>query len=292
MQTSLSTFNFQSEGDRQLSEVRTIEIDGEIFFSGNDVATILGYARPSDAIRQHCKEKGVVKHRIPVGTGFVDHLFINEANVYRLIIKSKLPSAEKFEEWLFEEVVPSIRKKGYYGKIDRTQLPNFIERYKDNYHKLPHDYFSVISEMYVRLYQALEKVGYSIPDRGEAGAQMMPDISVGQGFAKFLRSQNSEFFGKHKKYEHSFPDGRIVEANMYNIEALPMFIRYIHEKWIPEKASEYFKKRDPLALEYLPKLLGGANYQDEKPKKEEVKLSDFDEKLLKAVNYNSKEPNK
>jgi prophage antirepressor-like protein len=63
-------------------------------------------------------------------------ILINEPNVYRLIVKSQLPSAERFEAWLFNEVVPSIRKKGFYGKIDRAELPNFIEHYKDNYHKI------------------------------------------------------------------------------------------------------------------------------------------------------------
>lgn len=134
-------------------------------------------------------------------------------------------------------------------------MPNFIGRYKDNYHKIPRDHFSVISEMYVRLYMELEKVGYVIPDEGEHGQQMMSDISVGRGFAKFLKKNNSEFFDNHKIYKHSFPDGREAESYMYHIDALPMFIKYINEDWIPNKAEEYFKKRDPLALDFLPKLI-------------------------------------
>lgn len=155
----------------------------------------------------------------------------------------------------FFDSTNGIRKKGYYGKIDRLELPNFIERYKDNIHKIPGDYFSVISEMFIRMYAELEKVGYSIPNKGEDGKQMMPDISVGRGFAKFLKDNDSEFWGTHKKYNHTFPDGRVAEANMYKIDALPMFIRYINEKWLFENASDYFGKRDPAALEYLPKLI-------------------------------------
>jgi hypothetical protein len=128
-------------------------------------------------------------------------------------------------------------------------------RYKDNYHKLPNNHFSVISEMFARLYIELEKVGYVIPDKGLDGKQMMPDISVGRGFAKYLRDNKSEFFDTHRTYTHTFPDGREVEANMYHIDALPMFIKYINERWIPENAEQYFKKRDPLALDYLPKML-------------------------------------
>jgi prophage antirepressor-like protein len=253
----LMAFNFQSDKETMFSQMRTVEINGDLWFVGSDVAKILGYKRPSDAIRQHCKERGTVKHRIPAGTGHAETLFINEANVYRLIIKSNLPAADKFEDWLFEEVVPSIRQKGYYGSIDRVQLPNFITRYKDNFHKLPKDHFSVISEMFARLHIEFEKVGYQIPDRGITGTQMMPDISVGKGFAKFLKDQDSEYWNKHKKYTHSFPDGREVRANMYHINALPEFIRYINDTWIPQRAQIYFKDKDPLALDYLPKLIGG-----------------------------------
>lgn len=251
----LAIFKYQSPEEQILSEIKTVEIDGEIWFVGADIARALGYKRPSEAIRQHCKEKGTVKDRIPTDGGMQDALLINEPNVYRLIIKSQLPTAETFESWLFEEVVPSIRKKGFYGKIDRTELPNFITRYKDNYHKLPNNHFSVISEMFARLYIELEKVGYVIPDKGLDGKQMMPDISVGRGFAKYLRDNKSEFFDTHRTYTHTFPDGREVEANMYHIDALPVFIKYINERWIPENAEQYFKKRDPLALDYLPKML-------------------------------------
>ena len=222
---------------------------------------MLGYANPQKAVREHCREEGVNEIDTPTRNQWGKVVnqkikYITEGNVYRLIVRSKLPNAENFEKWLFDNVVPSIRKRGYYGKIDRSVLPNFIERYKDNYHKLPRNYFSVISEMYARLYMELEKVGYSIPDKSENGTQMMPDISVGRGFAAFLKRNKSEFYNTAKTYRHTFPDGREVDANMYHIDALPMFIRYINEDWIPNRATEYFKARDPIALDYLPKLLG------------------------------------
>ena len=254
----LQIFKYQNEEEQLFNEIRTIEQeDGNVLFGATDVAKMLGYSNPHDAIGKHCRY--LAKYDLPHPQSPEKTIkvgFIPEGDVYRLIVRSKLPSAEKFEKWLFDEVVPSIRKRGYYGKIDRTALPNFIERYKENYHKLPRDYFSVISEMYARLYMELEKVGYIIPDKGEHGKQMMPDISVGRGFASFLKRHKSEFYDTAKTYIHTFPDGREVEANMYHIDALPMFIRYINEDWIPNRATEYFKKRDPLALDYLPKLLG------------------------------------
>lgn len=254
----LQIFKYQSEEEQLFNEIRTIEQeDGSVLFGATDVAKMLGYSNPHDAIGKHCRY--LAKYDLPHPQSPEKTIkvgFIPEGDVYRLIVRSKLPSAEKFEKWLFDEVVPSIRKRGYYGKIDRSVLPNFIERYKDNYHKLPRNYFSVISEMYARLYMELEKVGYSIPDKSENGTQMMPDISVGRGFAAFLKRNKSEFYNTAKTYRHTFPDGREVDANMYHIDALPMFIRYINEDWIPNRATEYFKARDPIALDYLPKLLG------------------------------------
>lgn len=253
MQLNLYQFD---DGSHRFSDIRSIEIEGVLWFVGSDVARTLGYSNTNDAIDRHCKSQGIAFHDTPTSSGTQRLKFINEANVYRLIVRSKLESAEKFEAWLFEEVVPSIRKKGFYGKIDRSALPNFIERYKDNYHKIDPNYFSVISEMYVRLYSSLEAVGYAIPDMGTHKKKMMPDISVGKGFADFLRNNAPEFIDTCRTYTHSFPDGREVEANMYPIDALPLFVRYINEVWIPTKAEPYFKDRDKLALEYLPKLLG------------------------------------
>lgn len=117
--------------------------------------------------------------------------YINEGNVYRLISRSQLPNAEKFESWLFDEVVPSIREKGYYGITDRGTLPEFIKRYKDNIHMIPSNYFFVISELYVRLYAELEKVGYAIPDKGAHGKTMMPDGLLVNCSARFMRENNS-----------------------------------------------------------------------------------------------------
>ena len=95
--------------------VRTLVIDGEPWFVAKDVAVALGYKDPINAIKTHCK--GVVKHH-PLDTpgGIQEVRIIREPDVYRLIIRSKLPSAEKFENWIMEEVIPSIRKTGVYGK--------------------------------------------------------------------------------------------------------------------------------------------------------------------------------
>lgn len=248
-------FNYQSDEENAFNQIRTIEEDGKLWFCATDVARVLGYVNPRDAIIRYCKSMGVVIRAPPTTSGIQKMKYINEGNVYRLISRSQLPNAEKFESWLFDEVVPSIREKGYYGITDRGTLPEFIKRYKDNIHMIPSNYFFVISELYVRLYAELEKVGYAIPDKGAHGKTMMPDGSVGKLFARFMRENNSELWNQHKTYKHHFPDGRVVDVLMYPIDALPMFIRYVNERWLYENAEKYFKERDPLALDYLPKLL-------------------------------------
>lgn len=104
----IARFEFDSQ------ELRTTTADGETLFCGKDVATILGYERPSNAINAHCK--GALK-RCPLETpgGTQEFTFITEPDLYRLIIHSKLPTAEKFERWVFEDVLPTIRKTGMYA---------------------------------------------------------------------------------------------------------------------------------------------------------------------------------
>ena len=104
---NLTTFTNSMFGD-----IRTTVIDGKILFCGHDVAKALGYSNTRDAISRHCK--GVVKYDIPTNSGTQSVSFITEGDVYRLIIRSKLPSAEKFESWIFDEVLPQIRKTGGY----------------------------------------------------------------------------------------------------------------------------------------------------------------------------------
>lgn len=98
----------------EFGEIRTIEIDGKPYFVGTDVAKALGYSNPRKAILDHCK--GVTKRDTPTSSGIQSMSYINEGDLYRLIMKSKLPPAEKFESWVMDEVLPTIRKTGSYQK--------------------------------------------------------------------------------------------------------------------------------------------------------------------------------
>lgn len=100
---------FNSE---EFGEIRTVEIDGKPYFVANDVARALGYVETAKAIRTHCK--GVSEMDIPSKGGIQCMKIIPEGDIYRLVVRSKLPSAEKFESWVFDEVIPSIHQYGAY----------------------------------------------------------------------------------------------------------------------------------------------------------------------------------
>ena len=102
--------------NEEFGSVRTVIEDGRILFCAKDVAKSLGYVNPRKAILDHCRcvTKRDVPH--PQSSGrLLEMSFIPEGDVYRLIVGSKLPAAEKFETWLFDTVVPSIRKYGMYA---------------------------------------------------------------------------------------------------------------------------------------------------------------------------------
>lgn len=103
--------DLQIFNSNEFGQVRTLEIEGKIYFVGKDIAKALGYKNTNDAINRHCK--GVVKHEGLKING-IEVSLIPEGDLYRLIVNSKLPNAEKFESWVFDEVLPTIRQTGEY----------------------------------------------------------------------------------------------------------------------------------------------------------------------------------
>ena len=104
---------FHSE---EFGNIEVLLIDGKPYFPASETAKILGYKNPRDAIGKHCNEDGVAKRDAIDSLGRKQEIkYISEGNLYRLIIRSKLPSAVRFEKWVFDTVIPSIRKYGVYA---------------------------------------------------------------------------------------------------------------------------------------------------------------------------------
>lgn len=116
--------------NKAFGSVRVIEQDGEPWLVASDVAKALGYFDPAQAVRDNCKKVNKITQQVS-GTGSVNTppvniLIIPESDVYRLIMRSNLPDAERFQDWVVEEVLPAIRKHGAY------MTPGTIERVLDD----------------------------------------------------------------------------------------------------------------------------------------------------------------
>ena len=98
--------------NEEFGQVRTIVINEKPYFCAADIAKALGYSNPNKAVRDHCR--AITKRSTPISGKIQEINYIPEGDVYRLIVRSKLQSAERFERWLFDEVLPTIRKHGAY----------------------------------------------------------------------------------------------------------------------------------------------------------------------------------
>ena len=108
MENSIEIFKNEAFG-----EIRVVEIEGEPWFVGKDIASVLGYSNPQKAIRDHVDEDDKTVNDLFIVNG-TKGILINESGLYSLILSSKLPTAKKIKNWVTGEVLPSIRKTGAY----------------------------------------------------------------------------------------------------------------------------------------------------------------------------------
>ena len=101
--------------NERLGKIRTMNIDGQPYFVGKDIAEILGYADPQKAMKMHIDDEDKLTRQIVVSGQNRNVTVINESGVYSLILSSKLPKAKEFKHWVTSEVLPSIRKTGGYN---------------------------------------------------------------------------------------------------------------------------------------------------------------------------------
>ena len=121
--------------NEEFGSMRTLkEENGRVVFCGSDVAKALGYRNVSDALIRHCK--GIVKHDTLTNGGMQTLSFIPEGDVYRLVAHSRLPSAEKFESWIFDEVLPTIRRTGGYVANEDMFIENYLPFLEEPYQGL------------------------------------------------------------------------------------------------------------------------------------------------------------
>lgn len=135
------------------------------------------------------------------------------------------------------------------GKAKPQNLPYHIQRYIANRSEIPPTHFSMLNEMIFALIAPLEQAGYTIPD------DMVPDISAGRMFCRWLREEKNIDTDSLPTYRHTYEDGRVISAKLYPNEVLADFRKYFNDIWLPNRAEKYFLERDPKAIQYISKLL-------------------------------------
>ena len=167
------------------------------------------------------------------------------------------------------------------GNIPNSKnLPYHLQRYLINRTQIPPTHFSIFNEIVYNLIAPLEDKGYELPDK------LVPDISEGRMFARWVREEKGLEPNDFPTYTHTYPDGRsIPNVKLYPNSLLGDFRDHFYNVWIREKATKYFKERDTNALPYLEKVVA------ELPPVQQFKQieSQFDQSLTKALNYNPKD---
>ena len=120
--------NMEIFRNSEFGSIRVIEEDGKYLFCGSDVAKALGYSNPRKAVRDHAR--GGTKRSIPTASGDQTMTFLPEGDVYRLIVHSRLPGAERFEKWVFDEVLPTIRRTGGYESMFQGLVRKYNKHHK------------------------------------------------------------------------------------------------------------------------------------------------------------------
>lgn len=211
--------------NKEFGKIRTIEVDGRPWFVANDVACALGYNNPRKAVLDHCK--GVTKRDTPTSGGVQQISYINEGDMYRLIMKSKLPSAERFEAWVVDEVLPSIRKHGgYISGQDTLSDEELMARALQVAQRK-------IEERDKLIAQHEQRIALDRPKTIFADAVSASETSILIGDLAKLISQNGVKIGQNRLFEWLRENGYLIKfgnsRNMPTQRAMEMSLFEIKE---------------------------------------------------------------
>lgn len=273
----LLTFQYEQE-----TTIRTAMIDGEPWFYAMDVCKALGIKNGRDAVtRLDGDDVGTTDDVDSIGRR-AKLTIVNESGLYGLVFESRTAASKKFKRWVTREVLPKIRRSGSYSLFDQGGTPAFIRRFNDNWDRVEQGYFSVISELAVRLYGRFEQLGHRLAERAPDGKELRPDVSVGVRFAKWLTEFHPNEKANFKKYKHLFREiGLEVPARQYPNSLWPLYTEYVDTVWVRDHAHEYLESRDPIALELLPKLLPPPDPKAQEAAIAETKFHHLKEKIRK-----------
>lgn len=189
----------------QFGEIRTLEENGAVLFCGSDVAKALGYTNPSKALSDHCK--GDITNRYPIVDALgrtQEAIFIRESDLYRLVFSSKLPTAEKFTDWVSEEVLPTIRKTGGYVN-DESAFVNTYLPFADDSTK------ALFGQTLAALREANNKIDADKPKVLFADAVSTAHTSILIGELAKLLKQNGVDIGQNRLFKWMRDNGYLIK---------------------------------------------------------------------------------
>ena len=229
--------NLQIFESNDFGQLRTIDDNGKVMFVASDVAKMLGYNRPNDAVNAHCRY--TVKCRIPhpQGKGTLEVNVIPEGDLYRLITHSKLPAAEKFESWVFDEVLPTIRKTGSYktpkqsSDRDKAMLKNAQARSAKLWLEIAKNTGIQTYKDVCNAYAAKELAGEDVlplpkvQEKSYSATDIGKMLGVSKAKIGALANKNNMKCDEYGSWFHdkSPYSGKEVEAFRYNSKAIEKF---------------------------------------------------------------------
>lgn len=224
----------------EFGELDLLVVEDKVYFPATQCARALGYSNPRDAIRRHCKSEGVVKHDGVSHTTnqhnattqqITEIKYISEGNLYRLIAHSKLPTAERFERWVFDEVLPTIHKTGGYVANDELFINTYLPYADENTKNLFRLQLNTITQLNHKIEQDKPLVDFASQVSNTTDL-----IDIG-ALSKLLRKQGLNI-GRNKLFEW-LRENKFLRANNEPYQ------RYINDGYFQSKESTYFVGAEP-----------------------------------------------
>ena len=232
--------------NEEFGQIRTVEIDGEIYFVGKDVTEILGYSNPRKAIIDHVDEEDKtdgVTIRDSIGRE-QNPVCINESGLYSLILSSKMPNAKKFKRWVTSEVLPTLRKTGSY------EMPNMSTEMKA---------ILMIDQKQVKMEQRMDRLEYDIPLYGSEADELSSHVK--RKGVSVLGGKQSEAYKdteiRSKVYRDIYDQVK-REFGIYDDSGRPQSYKALKRKYIADAHELIDCYEVPT---YLEELISEANSQ-------------------------------
>lgn len=238
--------------DYKENKIRTVIIDGDIWFVAKDVCDILEISNSRDAVSWLSSAMKLTLQGKESLVGISDDpnvtqiSLISEAGMYKLVFRSRKPEAEKFSDWVVSEVLPTIRKTGSYGTT--RHLSPMMMRFSLNAKQNSTLWYrSMLNKMVELFALPLEHNGFELPDN------IIPDISTGMLFNKYIKEKWYNPSEICKTYTHIYPDGRqIAGVKQYPDSLYPLFTERFQKERLAKRCAKYIIERtDEYVLVYL-----------------------------------------